>query len=87
MRWGPRFLSNRQRLLRNARGFTLSVMRSVVAGAVCLVWCVGYLMAYFVDRQLVDIAQGATPVMMVVAGFLFGQGAAEIFKGRDGDRA
>lgn len=40
-------------------------------------------MAFFVDRTLEGLAQSATPLMLLVVGFLFGAEAAAIFRGGD----
>jgi hypothetical protein len=46
-------------------------LRLVVGLAITVVWVLGFLMAFFVDRRLEGLAQTATPVMLVFVGFLF----------------
>lgn len=59
----------------------MSRLRVVIAVSLIGVWVIGYLMAYFVDRSLADIAKGATPLASIAASFLLGTEALKIVKG------
>lgn len=61
----------------------MTKLRIAIGSVVTGVWVLGYLMAFFVDRTLEGLAQSATPLMLLVVGFLFGAEAAAIFRGGD----
>jgi hypothetical protein len=60
----------------------VSVFRILVGGAVTVVWVVGYVMAYFVDPSLSDLASSSTKVMLPVVSFLFALEGLSIIRGK-----
>lgn len=60
----------------------MSVFRILIGGAVTIVWLVGYLMAYFVDPSLSDLASSSTKVMVPVVAFVFALEGVSIIKGK-----
>lgn len=60
----------------------MSVFRILIGGAVTVVWVAGYLMAYFVDPSLSDLASSSTKVMLPVVAFVFALEGVSIIKGK-----
>jgi drug/metabolite transporter (DMT)-like permease len=57
-------------------------LRLVIAYGTFLVWVIMYLAAAFVDSTLAPLAQSATPVLLGVVGFVFGQEGIKAWKGK-----
>lgn len=59
----------------------MSKVRVVMSCSIVAVWVIGYLMAYFVDRSLAELAKSATPLATAALTALLGTEAINIVKG------
>lgn len=56
-------------------------LRVIVSVLILGVWVIGYLLAYFVDPMIGDLAKSSTPLAGVALSFLLGTEALKVIRG------